>query len=136
MKKYGIVALLVVGMSLGTITCLYADDAPGDWDVGYWNQSCGAYLADANAPDVRDSNSVAFLKNEMAKSWVEWYLTAIALMARFPGREQGWTLKKIDFPALTAWLSLTEIPVPPRPTRREFSRQRDQEETFDDEIPF
>jgi hypothetical protein len=32
--------------------------------------------------------------------------------------------------------AITEIPVPPRPTRRAFSRQRDQEETFDDEIPF
>jgi hypothetical protein len=32
--------------------------------------------------------------------------------------------------------AITEIPVPPRPTRRAFSRQRDQKETFDDEIPF
>jgi hypothetical protein len=32
--------------------------------------------------------------------------------------------------------AITEIPVPPRPTRRAFSRQRDQEESFDDEIPF
>ena len=27
------------------------------------------------------------------------------------------------------------IPIPPRPTRHAFSRRRDQERTFDDEIP-
>ena len=33
-------------------------------------------------------------------------------------------------------LAIPEIPVPPRPTDRAFSRRRDQEQTFDDEIPF
>jgi hypothetical protein len=32
--------------------------------------------------------------------------------------------------------AIPEIPLPPRPTRRGFSRRRDQEQTFDDEIPF
>jgi hypothetical protein len=32
--------------------------------------------------------------------------------------------------------AIPEIPVPPRPTRRAFSRRRDREQTFDDEIPF
>jgi hypothetical protein len=32
--------------------------------------------------------------------------------------------------------AIPEIPLPPRPTRRAFSQPRDQEQTFDDEIPF
>jgi hypothetical protein len=32
--------------------------------------------------------------------------------------------------------AIPEIPLPPRHTRRAFPRRRDQEETFDDEIPF
>ena len=32
--------------------------------------------------------------------------------------------------------AIPEIPLPPRPTRRAFSQPRDQEQTFDDDIPF
>jgi hypothetical protein len=32
--------------------------------------------------------------------------------------------------------AIPEIPVPPRPARGAFSPRRDQEQTFDDEIPF